>query len=445
MKNKEIIDKMNIEEKVSLCIGDTYWTSKSIERLHIPSIKMSDGPHGLRVQNDKADNLGINESEISICFPALSTIGNSWSKEAAFLLGKSIGEEAKKEKVNIVLGPSINIKRSPLCGRNFEYISEDPYLTGQIGIAMIKGLKSSGVTGTIKHFCGNNQEFKRHFQDSIISQRALREIYLKGFELAVKSTYADSVMTTYGQVNGVYTAGSYDLNTSILRKDWGFKGIVMTDWWANISEQGVAPDRHNFAAMIHAQNDLYMCCSNGARNEDGDNTLQALESSSLSRAELQRSAINICSQIMNMPAMKRLEGKEDEIEIINRPKDADDINLDDIIFKTLDGNNTFDLTYQECKANTNYILPFDVQKLGTYLVTLTASSDLDELAQLPCTLYFQGIPNVSFTFQGSQGKETSISKEFVLPTRFSVCKLVCSANGLKVKDITFKYLNNNTK
>ena len=401
----------------------------------IPIACCDDGPSGMRL------DCGLK----AFSLPNGTLLASSFNRSLISELYSFTGLEMRNNKVDNLLGPGMNIHRHPLNGRNFEYFSEDPYLTGQIGIAMIKGLKSSGVTGTIKHFCGNNQEFKRHFQDSIISQRALREIYLKGFELAVKSTYADSVMTTYGQVNGVYTAGSYDLNTSILRKDWGFKGIVMTDWWANISEQGVAPDRHNFAAMIHAQNDLYMCCSNGARNDDGDNTLQALESSNLSRAELQRSAINICSQVMNMPAMKRLEGKEDEIEIINRPKDADDINLDDIIFKTLDGNNTFDLTYQECKANTNYILPFDVQKLGTYLVTLTASSDLDELAQLPCTLYFQGIPNVSFTFQGSQGKETSISKEFVLPTRFSVCKLVCSANGLKVKDITFRYLNNNTK
>ena len=187
MKNKEIIDKMNIEEKASLCIGDTYWTSKSIERLHIPSIKMSDGPHGLRVQNDKADNLGINESEISICFPALSTIGNSWSKEAAFLLGKSIGEEAKKEKVNIVLGPSINIKRSPLCGRNFEYISEDPYLTGILGMEYVKGLQSQNVGACVKHFAVNNQENRRRTINVVIDERTLREVYLKAFHMIIEN------------------------------------------------------------------------------------------------------------------------------------------------------------------------------------------------------------------------------------------------------------------
>lgn len=232
MKNKEIIDKMNIEEKVSLCIGDTYWTSKSIERLHIPSIKMSDGPHGLRVQNDKADNLGINESEISICFPALSTIGNSWSKEAAFLLGKSIGEEAKKEKVNIVLGPSINIKRSPLCGRNFEYISEDPYLTGILGMEYVKGLQSQNVGACVKHFAVNNQENRRRTINVVIDERTLREVYLKAFHMIIENAKPWSIMSAYNKVNGEYCSENAYLMDKILRKEWQYKGIVISDWGA---------------------------------------------------------------------------------------------------------------------------------------------------------------------------------------------------------------------
>ena len=232
MKNKEIIDKMNIEEKASLCIGDTYWTSKSIERLHIPSIKMSDGPHGLRVQNDKADNLGINESEISICFPALSTIGNSWSKEAAFLLGKSIGEEAKKEKVNIVLGPSINIKRSPLCGRNFEYISEDPYLTGILGMEYVKGLQSQNVGACVKHFAVNNQENRRRTINVVIDERTLREVYLKAFHMIIENAKPWSIMSAYNKVNGEYCSENAYLMDKILRKEWQYKGIVISDWGA---------------------------------------------------------------------------------------------------------------------------------------------------------------------------------------------------------------------
>ena len=217
---------------MSLCIGDTYWTSKSIERLHIPSIKMSDGPHGLRVQNDKADNLGINESEISICFPALSTIGNSWSKEAAFLLGKSIGEEAKKEKVNIVLGPSINIKRSPLCGRNFEYISEDPYLTGILGMEYVKGLQSQNVGACVKHFAVNNQENRRRTINVVIDERTLREVYLKAFHMIIENAKPWSIMSAYNKVNGEYCSENAYLMDKILRKEWQYKGIVISDWGA---------------------------------------------------------------------------------------------------------------------------------------------------------------------------------------------------------------------
>ncbi len=232
MKNKEIVDKMKIEEKASLCIGDTYWTSKSVERLNIPSIKMSDGPNGLRVQKSKADNLGINESKISICFPALSTIGNSWSKEAAFLLGKSIGEEARKEKVNIVLGPSINIKRSPLCGRNFEYISEDPYLTGILGTEYVKGLQSQNVGACVKHFAANNQENRRRTINVVIDERNLREVYLKAFQMIIEDAKPWSIMSAYNKVNGEYCTENSYLLDKILRKEWKYNGIVISDWGA---------------------------------------------------------------------------------------------------------------------------------------------------------------------------------------------------------------------
>lgn len=192
------------------------------------------------------------------------------------------------------MGPGINLHRHPLNGRNFEYFSEDPLLTGTLAAAQIRALHQSGVTGTLKHFCANNQETGRHTVDSIVSERALRELYLKSFEMAVKESGAESVMTTYGSVNGLWTSGSYDLNTTILRKQWGFEGIVMTDWWAFISEEGKEPDKTNFAAMARAQNDIYMVCSQADRNETGDNTLDSLEAGTLTLGELQRNAANIC-------------------------------------------------------------------------------------------------------------------------------------------------------
>ncbi len=221
----------------------------------IPSVCCDDGPSGMRLDSGmKAFSL-----------PNGTLCGCSFNKELNTRLYALLGLEMTANKVEVLLGPGMNIHRHPLNGRNFEYFSEDPYLTGSIATAQLEGLKSSGVSGTIKHFCGNNQEYHRHTTDSVISQRALREIYLKGFEIAVKSGYADSVMTTYGLVNGLYTAGSYDLNTTILRNEWGFTGVVMTDWWASINRRGMEPDANDFATMIQAQNDMYMCFARTAR------------------------------------------------------------------------------------------------------------------------------------------------------------------------------------
>ena len=232
MKNKEIIEQMSLEEKASLCVGEDYWNSMKIEKYNIPSITMSDGPHGLRVQKTKADNLGINQSEVSTCFPALSTLGNSWNKEMAYKLGKAIGEEAKKENVNIVLGPAINIKRSPLCGRNFEYVSEDPYLSGILGSEYVKGMQSQNVGSCVKHFAVNNQENRRRTIDAVIDERTLREIYLKAFQIVIDQSKPWSIMSAYNKINGVYCSENKHLLKDILRDEWKYNGIVISDWGA---------------------------------------------------------------------------------------------------------------------------------------------------------------------------------------------------------------------
>ena len=230
MKYSEIIKKMSLEEKAELCVGADYWSSKSFEEYGIPKIRMSDGPHGLRVQRTKADNLGINESEVSTCFPASSTLGNSWNKEIAYQLGKALGEEARQEEVNIVLGPAINIKRSPLCGRNFEYFSEDPYLTGILGTEYVKGLQDQNVGACVKHFAVNNQENRRRTIDAIIDERTLREIYLKAFETILEEAKPWSIMSAYNKVNGQYCSENTHLLEDILRKEWNYQGIVISDW-----------------------------------------------------------------------------------------------------------------------------------------------------------------------------------------------------------------------
>lgn len=215
----------------------------------------------------------------------------------------------------------MNLHRHPLNGRNFEYFSEDPLLTGKIAAAQLRGMNRYQVTGAMKHFAANNQEYHRRKYNSVVSERALREIYLKGFEIAVKEGGAYAVMTTYGAVNGLWTAGNYDLLTTILRKEWGFDGIVMTDWWVKISRQGRSGEarQNDFAGMAMAQNDLYMVCEKADRNQTGDNTLEELTSGGLTRGELQRNAINICRQLMTLPAYARIAGEEVKVEICNRP------------------------------------------------------------------------------------------------------------------------------
>lgn len=386
----------------------------------IPSVCCDDGPSGMRLDSGmKAFSL-----------PNGTLCGSSFNRELNTRLYALLGLEMTANKVEVLLGPGMNIHRHPLNGRNFEYFSEDPYLTGSIATAQLEGLKSSGVSGTIKHFCGNNQEYHRHTTDSIISQRALREIYLKGFEIAVKSGYADSVMTTYGLVNGLYTAGSYDLNTTILRNEWGFTGVVMTDWWASINRRGMEPDANDFATMIQAQNDMYMCCPDGSKNMGGDNVIEALQDGRILRAELQRIAKNVCNFAMNTNAFKRLVGEPVEVEIINRPKQADDFSIDDVEYINVDRDILINLTEKASTADTNYVIALDVEHPGEYEVSLRGSSTLEKLAQLPCTLFFNGFPVSNFTFNGTDGKDVVIRKEVKFYGRFNVLRLYVKSNGL---------------
>lgn len=395
----------------------------------IPSVCCDDGPSGMRLDSGmKAFSL-----------PNGTLCGCSFNRELNTRLYALLGLEMTANKVEVLLGPGMNIHRHPLNGRNFEYFSEDPYLTGAMATAQLKGLKSSGVSGTIKHFCGNNQEFHRHTSDSVISQRALREIYLKGFEMAVKSGYADSIMTTYGLVNGLYTSGSYDLNTTILRNEWGFTGVVMTDWWASINRRGEEPSRTDFATMIQAQNDMYMCCPDGSKNMSDDNVMEALQDGRIERSELQRIAKNVCNFAMNTNAFLRLVGEPVNIEIINRPKMADDFDLDDVEYSVVDRDIVIDLTEKASVADTNYVLALDISNPGEYKIRLKGSSTLGELAQLPCTLFYNGFPVSNFTFNGTDGKDVVIERDIKFYNRFNVLRLYVKSNGLDLKDIEFRF------
>ncbi|MCX7942411.1 MAG: glycoside hydrolase family 3 C-terminal domain-containing protein [Dictyoglomaceae bacterium] len=224
---KKLISQMTLEEKAKLCSGLDAWHTKPIERLGIPSIRMSDGPHGLR----KTEGL-FAESIPATCFPTAVTLAASWDRELIEKVGKAIGEECQAENVQIILGPGVNIKRSPLCGRNFEYYSEDPFLSSEMAKHFIKGVQSEGVGTSIKHFAANNQEHRRLTVDAIVDERTLREIYLASFEKAIKEAQPWTVMCSYNKVNGTYASENEFLLTKVLREDWGFEGFVVSDWGA---------------------------------------------------------------------------------------------------------------------------------------------------------------------------------------------------------------------
>lgn len=232
MKHQNIISQLTLEEKAGLCSGLDFWHLKNVERLDIPSVMVSDGPHGLRKQQGKGDHLGLNESVESTCFPTAVTTASSWDRDLLRRMGEALGEEALAEQVSVILGPGTNIKRSPLCGRNFEYFSEDPYLAGEMAAAYINGVQSKGVGTSLKHFAANSQETRRDISNSVMDERTLREIYLAPFEKAVRQSQPWTVMAAYNLLNGVYCAENEKLLDDILRKEWGFEGIVVTDWGA---------------------------------------------------------------------------------------------------------------------------------------------------------------------------------------------------------------------
>ncbi len=400
--------------------------SDTLTALGIPCACCDDGPSGMRLDcGTKAFSL-----------PNGTLLASTFDRSLMTELFTFMGLEMHTNQVDCLLGPGMNIHRHPLNGRNFEYFSEDPYLTGEMASAELAGLHSTGAEGTIKHFCGNNRETRRHFLDSVISERALREIYLRGFENAVKKGGAKSVMTTYGQVNGVWTAGNYGLVTGILRDDWGFDGFTMTDWWANINRRGKAPDKSDFAAMAMAQNDVYMVTADGAACND--NTLDSLKSGELTRGELQRNAMNILRFLTTTHAMKRVMGCDDETEIINRPADAGDVDSTDIEFHDIDEDLTLDLTGITTEKGSSYAFGLNVSKPGVYKVTLTASSTLSELAQTSVSIFALGSPCGMFTFNGTGGAPVSQTKDVKFLSNFMSIRLYFGGSGLKTQSIRFE-------
>lgn len=253
---KELVQQMTLEEKCSMLSGMDFWHTQPIPRLGIPAVMVSDGPHGLRKQADKTDHLGLNESIPAVCFPAACAMAASFDRSLLRQVGETMGDQCQHEQVGVNLGPAINIKRSPLCGRNFEYMSEDPYLTGELAVSLIQGVQSKNVGVSVKHFAANNQEHRRMSSDSVVDERTLREIYLPAFEAAAKQGRAWTFMCSYNKVNGEFASQNRWLLTDLLREEWGFDGYVMSDW-------GAVSDR---IKGVEAGLDLEMPGSSGERD-----------------------------------------------------------------------------------------------------------------------------------------------------------------------------------
>lgn len=283
---KKIISEMTLEEKAGMCSGEDFWHLKKVERLGIPAVMVSDGPHGLRKQPDEADHLGIGESIVAVCFPAACATASSFDTELMNEMGKTLGEECQAEDLSVLLGPAVNIKRSPLCGRNFEYLSEDPYLAGKMAASYINGVQSWDVGTSIKHYAANNQEYNRMSCSSNLSERTFREIYLPAFETAVKEAQPKTVMCSYNKINGTYASENRHLLTEILRDEWGFEGYVMTDW-------GAVADR---VKGIVAGLDLEMPGSGGFNDAK---IVAAVKDGSLDEALLDKAVENILKVVFS--------------------------------------------------------------------------------------------------------------------------------------------------
>jgi len=368
--------------------------TERLRKLGIPVVCCADGPSGIRMDcGTKAFSL-----------PNGTALGCTYNLALVNELFRMVGLEMRRYKIDTLLGPGINIHRNPLNGRNFEYISEDPVLTGNMCVAQLNGMHEAGVTGTIKHFCANNQEQERCSVEAVVSERALREIYLKGFEIAVKEGNAKSIMTTYGPVNGIWTAGNFDLCTSILRKDWGYRGIVMTDWWGTANWEGEIAEKNNRAPMVIAQNDIYMCCADTRDEMDKDNVKIKLQSGEIKRCDLQRSAKNILNFIMESPAMLRELCRTDEEESWETKQD--DFEPDEICYFDIDRTTGKIIIDRQNMDFSGSEINFGIITTASrpYNLSIEAKSNLGELAQLPVSIYMDNIYRGEITFQGTGGE-----------------------------------------
>ena len=399
-----------------------------LESFGIPVAGCSDGPSGIRM------DCGTH----AFSLPNGTCLACTFNEE---LNEKLFGWESldlRRHRIDALLGPGMNIHRNPLNGRNFEYFSEDPYLTGKLVAAQLRGLHKYDTDGVIKHFAGNTQEYKRRFVNSVVSERALREIYLKGFEIAVKEGNARAIMTSYGPVNGIYAASSFDLLTTILRKEWGSDGIVMTDWWAfGNDEAGDKGTVNNVASQARAQNDLYMVCASAENNSNNDNLNEALKDGRLTRGELARNAANILRYILKTPVYRHMKGEESELDKeLEEALSNEDSALHDMEKVILESDVT-DLDVSRIKvergASTSLLIAAPY-RCSIDLELVVRADNQPDVAQLPMSVFHDRelVKTVTLTGMDKKWQTVRMTLRPVFMTNFFL-KFYFAQGGIEIK------------
>ncbi len=392
-------------------VGAIGGLTPNLNKFGIPITSQHDGPSGIRM--DSGDH--------ATSIPSGTLLACSWDTELCEELYTLLSIEMCVFQVDCILGPGMNIHRVPLCGRNFEYFSEDPFLTGKIAAAMVRGVNVYGNSATIKHFAANNQEDNRHLINAVVSERALREIYLKGFEIAVKEGGATSVMTSYNPINGIWSANNYELNTVVLRNEWGFAGFVMTDWYPTLQENAQDTDVKNLKNLVEAQNDTYMCARDILTFKT--NILSSLESGVLHRSQLQRNAMNILNFILNSKALERFidrggkltESLADDLDALETIKEFGEIKNDE---------------------DTYYIFPFT----GKSLFCIDYSSDDNELLQMIMNITINGMSAGCLSVNGTSGETKRVYCDITTTERRSHILITYPDAKMKIKNVKIKVL-----
>lgn len=403
--------------------------TENLKHFGIPVACCTDGPSGIRMDCGTTAFALPNGTLLACTF-------NETLNEELFAMQ---GLELRKNRVDTLLGPGLNIHRSPLNGRNFEYFSEDPLLTGKMAAAQLKGMARHGVTGTIKHFCCNNQEFRRHDVNAVISERALREIYLKAFEIAVKEGGAYCIMSAYNPVNGMQSSSNFDVLTTILREEWGYTGLVMTDWWAKGNDEGGEGERTNVAAQIRAQNDLNMVTNDSATNSQHDNLPEAILDGRVTRAQLVRSAKNTLNVIMRSPVMERSLGRmsAEEKEAAEDTTSADYVDFD-LVYQDIDNEKPLDLSKLNTEKGASTMFGVKYTVMGMYKIVMKVSANASEVAQIPMSIFLNGELRGMVMIHGTNGETVTVEQDVgVMFGGSNYLRLYFAQSGMNVEEIRF--------